>query len=76
MHDEHREKDVVAVTKDLMKRYPSGEDPLDYQPRWSREIGIKATAGVEAALEAGVEQAIGEDQKTESRCHGWHKRAG
>jgi hypothetical protein len=58
-HSESDEKDVVDVTRELIKRYPPGHDPVDAPRLWSREIGLKATLGVKAAAEAGVEADLG-----------------
>ena len=53
-HREDREKDVVDTTKELVRRYPPGKDPLETRPMWSREIGIKATVGAEVGFDVGI----------------------
>jgi hypothetical protein len=40
-----------------------GKDLVDAPRLWSREIGLKAKAGIEATLEAGVEEEVGDRKK-------------
>ncbi len=57
-HSESDERDVAEVTRELLKRYPPGHDPVDAPRLWSREIGIKATFGAEAGFDSGIEREL------------------
>ena len=54
-HSEADEKAVIDVTRELIRRFPPGKDPVDAPGLWSREIGLKANAEIGATVEAGVE---------------------
>ena len=53
-HRKDLEQDVADTTKELVRRYPPGKDPLETGPILSREIGIKATLGAEAGFDVGI----------------------
>jgi hypothetical protein len=63
IHSEQGEVAVIDVTRELIKRFPPGKDVVDAPRLWSRKIGLKATAGIEATFEAGVEEELGDGKK-------------